>query len=67
MGNPKLKFICPTCGGLDVRRDALAMWDEREQRWFLAYRLELFECGDCGHEGEATDFRREVEPFEEAA
>jgi hypothetical protein len=45
----RITFICPTCKGRNVKRDAWAARDEQNQLWELAG--EPFDnawCDDCG-------------------
>ena len=46
------KYICKTCRGDNVRRDAFAAWDTENQCWELAETFDAAHCDDC--EGETT-------------
>jgi hypothetical protein len=46
-----IAMVCIFCGSQDVRVDAWAEWDVRNQRWKLAETFDAAFCNSC--EGEA--------------
>lgn len=48
----KIRLTCPNCLTDEVRADALAEWDEENQKWDLVTTYETFSCGNC----ETQDF-----------
>ena len=46
----KIRKVCKTCGGNDVRRDAWAGWDESEQEWTLEEIFDHEYCMECENE-----------------
>jgi len=43
-------YVCRTCGGKTVTRDAWAAWDAGAQDWLLGAAFDYAFCHDC--EGE---------------
>lgn len=56
---PKIKYICPDCGGENVLNDAYAEWDVKKQKWVLQNTFDEFICDDC-NAGEITPLEIEV-------
>jgi hypothetical protein len=42
-----IDFICNTCGGNTVTRDAWAEWDVADQQWVLGGACDCAFCHDC--------------------
>lgn len=40
-------YVCNTCGGDDVSRDAWADWDVSEQQWVLRTAFDYAHCHRC--------------------
>jgi hypothetical protein len=51
----RITFVCETCGGKNVTRDAWAAWDEDSQHWALAAIYDYAYCHDCESETRLTD------------
>ena len=43
----KVKMVCETCGGEDVRRDASVAWDTETQTWELVAVYDSATCETC--------------------
>jgi hypothetical protein len=43
-------YVCDTCGGSTVTRDAWAEWDTEEQEWVLGAAFDYAYCHDCDKE-----------------
>lgn len=43
-------YVCRTCGGSKVTRDAWADWDSKAQRWKLGAAFDFAYCHDCEEE-----------------
>jgi hypothetical protein len=48
---PRVRLVCPECGSEDIRRDALAYWDDVNQAWALCGTLDEGSCNDCAADG----------------
>ena len=48
-GSP-VDYVCRTCGGRCVTRDAWADWDLKAQRWKLGAAFDFAFCHDCEEE-----------------
>jgi hypothetical protein len=44
---PKIKMVCPYCGGDDVGRDATVRWNIEKQDWELSGIFDDGFCDDC--------------------
>jgi hypothetical protein len=53
----RVRYVCETCGGDRLTKDATAEWDETAQRWDLAAVYDATTCADCDSE----TFGRRVE------
>jgi hypothetical protein len=53
----RVRYVCETCGGDRLTKDATAEWDETAQRWDLAAVYDATTCADC----ESETFGRRVE------
>lgn len=60
----KIKIVCGTCGGDDVRRDATAEWDEDAQKWSLAG---VQDQGYCEGKCDGAEVSLEEKPTDEMA
>ena len=43
-----VKYTCPYCGGDEILREAIAIWDIDHQRWVLINVYDDFTCNKCG-------------------
>ena len=43
-------YVCDTCGGNTVTRDAWAEWDTTSQDWTLGAAYDYAYCHDCDEE-----------------
>ncbi|MEO7178686.1 MAG: hypothetical protein ABIW83_07570 [Allosphingosinicella sp.] len=43
-------YVCRTCGGTEVTRDAWAAWDSEAQDWTLGAAFDYAFCHDCEEE-----------------
>ena len=43
-------YVCETCGGKTVTRDAWAEWDAAAQEWTLGAAYDYAFCHDCANE-----------------
>jgi hypothetical protein len=43
-------YVCRTCSGARVTRDAWADWDTKAQRWKLGAAFDFAYCHDCEDE-----------------
>jgi len=46
----RVDYVCKTCGGNTVTRDAWAEWDAGEQTWVLGAAYDYAFCHDCQQE-----------------
>ena len=47
---PAVTFVCRTCKGTDVVRDAWAVWNEELQQWELGSLYDHAHCNTCDGE-----------------
>jgi RNA polymerase subunit RPABC4/transcription elongation factor Spt4 len=47
VGNVRKQYVCPVCGGTDLRSDALAKWDVKNQEWEMVSVLDTTTCETC--------------------
>lgn len=62
MSGAKLIPYCASCGSSEVRKDALAQWDEAFQVWTLVTTFDHVICQDCG---ERCDLEWRAQPTNE--
>ena len=46
----RITYVCETCGGNTVTRDAWAEWNVAEQDWVLGAAYDYAFCHDCQEE-----------------
>lgn len=46
----RVRIVCRTCGGCNVKRDAWAEWDEVKQKWVSGDVYDNAWCDDCGND-----------------
>jgi ribosomal protein L37AE/L43A len=44
------QYVCAECGGLNVEKDAWAVWNVKEQKWELEDVYDQAYCKDCDGE-----------------
>lgn len=45
-----MEIVCATCGGINIMRDAWAVWDTKAQKWILGAVFDYAHCDDCEKE-----------------
>jgi len=46
----KVRMVCSSCGGTEVRRDGYTAWNEETQQWELITVFDNSDCETCGGE-----------------
>ncbi len=46
------QYVCSHCGSTNIKKDAFAIWDAKEQKWILENVFDAAYCDDC--DGETT-------------
>lgn len=57
----RFDYVCQTCGGNTVTRDAWAEWDTEEQEWVLGAAYDYAFCHDCQAETHLVEIELEPE------
>lgn len=57
----RVTFVCNTCGGDTVTRDAWAEWDVETQDWVLGAAYDYAFCHDCEGETRLVEVQLEDE------
>lgn len=55
--NPRVKVVCKTCGGDQIYKDAMAMWDIEKQDWVLQTVYDHTDCADCDGECQVVEIK----------
>jgi hypothetical protein len=53
-------YVCNTCGGNSVTRDAWAAWDAEAQEWTLGAAFDYANCHDCEGETKLVEVDRDT-------
>jgi hypothetical protein len=64
-GAMRVTYVCETCGGKTVTRDAWAEWDEEQQDWVLGAAFDYAFCHDCEEETNLEEVELADEPADQ--